>query len=179
MLQKILLLLILQICASGYSQKTADNYIAETKALLNTIIPEFFGSSPFAIRQSTLKLNSDDCRLTYQSNKLSKVELQEVLDKIENPSIIYWTNVYFSEYKIIEDEKIREVFQDKVSGWQNFEKIYIPSLAEFSSPIFLRNYEIAIIKFSISSGSLSGHGYEAIFFKRGNEWSMESCSWDD
>ena len=75
--------------------------------------------------------------------------------------------------------EIDEIFKDNANGWNEFQKKYGGSIAQFSSPIFLRNYEIVIIKFSITSDYLAGLGYEAIFMRNGDNWEISACSWDN
>ena len=87
---------------------------------------------------------------------------------INNPKITYWTEEYFPTSKFI-DSNNNQKLNNRYNG----------TIAYFSSPIFLRNYEIAIIRFSEVSGELSGVGYEGIFIKKGDVWEIDVCSWDN
>ncbi len=179
MVKKILLFFILQIPFKNYCQKTDDRYAKETKLFLQYVIPEFLGNRTLIIDKTATKVDINDCKLAYESEKLSKAELEEVKEKIKNPSIIYWTNDFFPLAKIIDNDKITETFKDQEKGWNIFREKYGNNITGFSSPIFLRNYQIVIIKFSIAEDYLAGHGYEAIFFKTEKGWDMAACSWDN
>lgn len=179
MTKRILLLLILQVYFTGYCQEIDEKYLNETKLFLQYIVPEFFGNTHLIINKTAPKVNIKDCKLAYESEKLSKAELIEVKEKTEKPKIIYWTNYFFPLAKIIDNDKITETFKDQEKGWNIFREKYGNNVTEFSSPIFLRNYNIAIIRFSIAQDYLAGYGYEGIFFKTEKGWDMAACSWDN
>lgn len=157
-----------------------ERYYQEAKSLLNYIQKEFIRETNFNIDQLAERVKAENCRSTYESSMFNNSELEYIKNSINNPKIIYWTKDFFPASNIIAHEKIQDAFKDEINGWKKFREIYgSASIIEFSSPIFLRNYGIAIVKFSITSGYLSGVGYEALFIKKGNIWDMNACSWDN
>ncbi|MFD2939090.1 hypothetical protein [Flavobacterium notoginsengisoli] len=153
-------------------------YKQETKLLLNYILKNYLETNT-VIEKKASRVNIQDCPSTYESPILYNNEKEYVVKCINNPKILYWQKEYFPNLKIIENEKIDSVFNNANNGWNEFHKSYGHSLTSFSSPIFLRNYQIAIIKFSITSDSLAGYGFEAVFTKKDNDWVISACSWDD
>jgi hypothetical protein len=180
MMNKVLFILFLHITNLTYCQEIETRYKQEVKSLLNYIQLEFIGETTFNIDQSAKLVKIEDCKSTYESSIFDSSELEYIKKSIDKPKIVYWTKDFFPSSNIIESKKIQDAFKDEIDGWKKFRQIYGgSSIAEFSSPIFLRNYEIAIIKFSITSGYLSGVGYEALFIKKGNVWEINACGWDN
>lgn len=181
-MKNIILILLLLITSLTYCQKTENEarYNQEVKSLLNHIQKDFIKETNFNIDRLAERVKVENCRSTYESSIFNDSELEFIKNSINNPKIIYWTKDFFPASTIIEHEKIQEAFKDEINGWEKFRELYgADSLIELSSPIFLRNYEIAIIKFSATSGYLSGVGYEALFIKKGNTWEINACSWDN
>lgn len=182
MKKKLLLFLVLNLTNLTYCQENSfdEKYKNETKLVINYIFKNFLQEADLNISKTAKIVEINNCTSTYESPMLYKNEKEYVRDCIKNPKIIYWTEDFFPNCKIIESEKISEIFNDNTNGWNKFQQQYGGgSIAEFSSPIFLRNYEIVIIKFSITSDYLAGSGYEAIFTRKGDSWEMSACSWDN
>lgn len=181
MKKKLLLFLILNLTNFVYCQENLfdDKYKNETKLVISYIFRNFLQESNINIDKTATIVEVNNCTSTYDSPMLYSNEKEYVRECIKNPKIKYWTEDFFPNCKIIESKKIDEIFKDNANGWNEFQKQYGGSIAQFSSPIFLRNYEIVIIKFSITSDYLAGLGYEAIFIRNGDNWEISACSWDN
>lgn len=167
MKKTLFLIILLNLTNYIYCQDniTVSKYKEETKLVINYILENYIQDNYLNIIKTATPVQVKNCPETYESSILYDDEKEYVRKTIKNPQIIYWTNDFFPNCKIIEDEEA--------------EQQYSGSIARFSSPIFLRNYEIVIIKFSISSGNLSGYGFEAIFTRKDKGWFIYSCSWDN
>lgn len=180
-MKNVFFTLFLSFANLTYTQETESDvkYNQEVKSLLAYIQLNFIGETNFNVLSLANLIKIENCKSTYESSIFNSIELEYIRYNINNPKINYWTNEFFPSSNIIENEIIEEIFKDEIkNGWEKFEKKYgSGSIVSFSSPIFLRNYTIAIIKFSISSGYLSGDGYEALLIKKGNSWEMNACSW--
>ena len=177
----ILIIILLLFNNLVFCQETQveTEYKAETKLLINYILKNFLSTSYLNIRKTATRVKIENCKEKYESPIFDKLELDYIKKSIKNPKIISWNQEYFPNLKIIEEEKRQVIYKDRTDSCNKFEKTYEGSIAEFSSPIFLRNYEIAIVRFSETSGELSGVGYEGIFIKKGNNWEIDVCSWDN
>jgi hypothetical protein len=181
-MKNIFLIIFLCFANLTYTQETESDvkYNQEVKSLLEYIQLQFIGETNFNVVKLASLIKIENCKSTYESSIFNSSELEYIKHNINNPKINYWTKDFFPSSNIIESKKIQDAFKDEIDGWKKFRQIYGGgSIAEFSSPIFLRNYEIAIIRFSITSGYLSGVGYEALFIKKGNVWEINACSWDN
>jgi hypothetical protein len=179
-MKNIFLIIFLCFANLTYTQETESDvkYNQEVKSLLEYIQLQFIGETNFNVVKLASLIKIENCKSTYESSIFNSSELEYIKYNINNPKINYWTKDFFPSSNIIEKEKIEEIFNDPINGWKKFrEKYGNDSIVSFSSPIFLRNYEIAIIKFSITSDYLSGDGYEALFIKKDNGWEMNACSW--
>jgi hypothetical protein len=169
MKKKILIITFLLVNNIIFCQETEaeTKYKAETKSLISYILKVFL-STPNLIEKTATRVEIENCREKYESPIFDKLELDYIKQSINNPKITYWTDEYFPTSKIIESKNN-----------QKLNNRYEGAIADFSSPIFLRNYGIAIIRFSEVSGELSGVGYEGIFIKKGDAWEIDVCSWDN
>ena len=169
MKKKILVLSFFLLSNIIFCQETEGEtkYKKETKSLIRYLLSEFLSKPNWIERTATL-VNIEDCRNKYESPIFNKEELEYIKLSIDNPKITYWTQDFFPTSQVVESRKIQK---RKDQG--------IETIAYFSSPIFLRNYEIALIRFSVVSGELSGVGYEGIFIKKGDIWEIDVCSWDN
>ena len=167
MKKTLFLIILLNLTNYIYCQEniTISKYKEETKLVISYILKTFIQENNLNIIKIATPVEIKDCPETYESSILHDDEKEYIRKTIKNPQIIYWTTDYFPSCKIIGNEET--------------EQQYSGSIARFSSPIFLRNYEIVLIKFSISSASLSGYGFEAIFTRKDKGWYMYSCSWDN
>lgn len=182
MMKKALFILFVHLVNLTYCQETEldAKYRQEVKSLLNHIQSDFINEANIKIDGLAARITIEDCKSTYESSIFTSSELKYIKQSIDNPKIIYWSKDFFPASNIIPNEKIQELFKDGVNGWKNFHQLYGKgSIVQLSSPIFLRNYEITIIKFSITSGYLSGVGYEGFFIKRAGKWEINACSWDN
>ena len=72
---------------------------------------------------------------------------------------------------IVEESEIKKIFEDDKNGWENFRKKYgNNSIVRFSKPIFLRNYKICIISYSVGYGYLGGYNETACYRKQNGVW---------
>ncbi len=181
MKKRILIILLLLFTNLIFCQETEaeTKYITETKSLINYISKVFLSTTNLNIEKTATRVKIENCKERYESSMFDKSELDFIKQSINNPKIIYWSEEYFPNSKIIENEKIQAVFKEETDGWNKFRETYGGAIVEFSSPIFLRNYQIALIRFSETSGELSGVGYEGIFIKKGDVWEINACSWDN
>ena len=169
MKKKILIITFLLFNNIIFCQETEaeTKYKVETKSLISYILKVFL-STPNLIERTATLVEIENCRQKYESPIFDKSELDYIKQSINNPKITYWTEEYFPTSKFI-DSNNNQKLNNRYNG----------TIAYFSSPIFLRNYEIAIIRFSEVSGELSGVGYEGIFIKKGDVWEIDVCSWDN
>jgi hypothetical protein len=181
MKKKILIITFLLFSNIIFCQETeADTkYKAETKSLKSYILKVFLSTPYLNIERTATRVKIENCKEKYESPIFDKSELDYIKQSINNPKIAYWTEEYFPTLKIIEDKKNEKNINDKIECNSEIKYQYKGTIAEFSSPIFLRNFEIALVRFSEVSGELSGFGYEGIFIKKGNDWKIDTCSWDN
>ncbi len=177
----ISIIMLLFFCNLLFCQESQaeTEYKAETKLLINYILKNFLSASYLNVQKIATLVKIENCKEKYESPIFDKSELDYIKQSIKNPKVIYWNQDYFPNLKIIEKENTQAIYKEGTDDYNKFGKAFDGSIAEFSSPIFLRNYEIVLIRFSETSGKLSGIGYEGIFIKKGNNWEIDACSWDN
>ena len=163
------------------SKELGEKYKNETKKIVSYILED-----EIKIVSKTVLINKasiydlKDCFETIFINSKELTEKDKSDIKIEIPIEFNWTNEYIENVKIIENSEFQKIFEDHKNGWENFRKLHGESILKISRPIFLRNYSICIISYSLTYDSLGGFGYTTCYRKENGKWKAfgTSCGWD-
>lgn len=183
---KLILVLFSLIPFLCFSQSKRDDekYIKETQKLLSDLIIQNKIELQ-SVLNNTAKANKYDLKDCFdnsfiKSAGLNDNEVSQVRFEIESQNIFKWTNEYVPNINIVEESEINKIFEDDKNGWENFRKQYGNySIVSFSKPIFLRNYKICIISYSVAYGYLGGYGETACYKKQNGVWKADGiiCSY--
>lgn len=157
------------------SKREDEKYINETKKLLSNLIiqnkiePQSVLNNIATANVYGLKDCFDNSFITLAG--LDDNEVSQVRFEIDSQNIFKWTNEYVPNINIVEESEIKKIFEDDKNGWGNFRKQYGNySIVRFSKPIYLRNYEICIISYSVTYDSLGGYDETACYRKQNGIW---------
>jgi hypothetical protein len=182
----LIVLLLATFPFSGNSQTNCknDRYKQETKKILSDILAEIDIDSKTLLADSTTTYSLKDGIETIFNDSIHDFSEEEKLfikNEIENPVVFKWTTEYAENIRLITNRECENIFKDHKNGWNKFRTIYGERIVDVSKPIFIRNYSICILSYSVSEDYLGGYGYTACYRIVDGKWKPLGWmySWDN
>jgi hypothetical protein len=153
----------------SYSQEIDSIFESETSKLLLDIMHSLGGEFNYDLDRKPYDWINESCNNIYRSSEFSELEDLITEEQLKNPKIKFWTNAFFKDGLIIDEE-------EWMKGIQKSNRLFI----RFSSPIFKREYSVCIITYHCGFWG-AGFGATAIYKKEDGKWSQfgANCSWDN
>ncbi len=187
MTYKTLIVLLLAMTPfSGNSQTNCinDRYKQETKKILSDVLTEIGINSKTLLEDTTttysLKYGIETI-FNDSTHDFSDEEKLYIKNEIENPVAFKWTTEYVENIRLITTQECKNIFNDHKNGWNKFRTMYGERIVTVSKPIFIRNYSICILSYSVSEDFLAGYGFTACYRVEDGKWKPFGWmhSWDN
>jgi hypothetical protein len=146
-------------------------YNQQVKIFINDIYAEKLkskGSVLIEEPQSRYDLKYSD------TSFFTKEELSSIKKQVENPKVESWRNIIGTNMKCIDKDSLNRILNKKYlrlyNGWDYFYKYVGNDIYNFSSPIFIRNYQYCIFYSEINCGFKCASGELYLYRKENEKW---------
>lgn len=161
----------------GYERLIPDSVLCETiNCFINdTSIEEFKQCNRFVDKVGWKVLRAEDSLMIIKLDTLfSKDDLDFIFDQNRN-SIYFNTGECLKNKLLISGDTLRKINR-RDDFWDEFHKRYgKDGFCIISLPLFSRNHNIVIIRYSRSNGRLNASGGIFIYRKIANKWTKIMC----
>ena len=162
-------------------QQDSIEYIRQVRLLIQQILGKFFNDKTVLASHPVI-LNKDNCldNILLDSALVSPDENDLLKKMVANPIVSNWTSNIFPDYRIVNSDTIRNIFEKYHSdGWEYFHAHIGFMIYYLSCPIFFRNYTYCIFYSSSGCDLLCGGGALCLYKKVDDKWIVirSYCNW--
>jgi len=162
-----------------FPSQGSDSYVDSAKAFLTFIQKETHQDTLILSGEPTVGFDNCFSNALEDTTFFTETDRKSIAASLEKPPIQQWSESYFSQVKLVHQDTIDAIFQDRDRSWSYFHQYIGKNFYRFSAPIFLRNYTYCLFYMGNQCGPLCGQGQLALYRKSQGTWVIVKtfCRW--